>query len=91
LFVPVLVLNLLLMASVMTEGAHYAVDMLSGAIVACLAIAASRSMLNQCSREGFMLRLPQPTGAARIRTPRPLAGEVAERSDAGEGLTMPTP
>jgi membrane-associated phospholipid phosphatase len=91
LFVPVLVLNLLLMASVMTEGAHYAVDMLSGAIVACLAIAASRSMLNRCSREGFMMRLLQPTGAGRIRTPRPRAGEVAERSDAGEGLTEPTP
>jgi membrane-associated phospholipid phosphatase len=48
-FLPVLVLNATMIASVMSEGAHYGVDMLSGLAVALIAIAASRSILAWCS------------------------------------------
>jgi PAP2 superfamily len=48
-FLPVLVLNAMVIASVMSEGAHYGVDMLSGLAVALIAIAASRSILAWCS------------------------------------------
>jgi hypothetical protein len=48
LFMPVLLLNVLLIASVMSVGAHYAVDMLSGLAVACIAIAAARSITAWC-------------------------------------------
>ena len=44
-FLPVLVLNVLLIASVMSVGAHYGVDMLSGLAVSWVAIAAARSMM----------------------------------------------
>ena len=53
-FLPILVLNLLLIASVMTEGAHYGVDMLSGLAVAWAAIAFSRSILKWCARGQFV-------------------------------------
>jgi len=49
-FAPVCVLNVILIASVMTEGAHYGVDMLSGLAVAVMAIAASRSILGWYER-----------------------------------------
>lgn len=55
-FVPVLVLNVLMIVSVMSQGAHFAVDMLSGLVVAWAAVAASRSMLNWCKR-GSPLRV----------------------------------
>jgi membrane-associated phospholipid phosphatase len=48
-FLPLLILNLLLIASVMTEGAHYAVDMLSGLLVAWASLAASRTILKSQS------------------------------------------
>jgi len=44
-FLPVLVLNLLLIASVMSEGSHYAVDMVSGLVLAWVALAMSRATL----------------------------------------------
>jgi hypothetical protein len=59
-FLPVLALNVLMIVSVMSEGAHFAVDMLCGLVVACVAIAASRSMLVLCKR-GSLMRV---TGAA---------------------------
>lgn len=49
-FLPVLVLNLLVIVSVMSEGAHYGVDILAGLAVAWAAIAASRSALVWCRR-----------------------------------------
>ena len=59
-FLPVLVLNLLLVASVMSEGAHYGVDMLSGLAVAGVAIVASRGILAWCARQRVMTTVPQP-------------------------------
>jgi len=47
-FLPVLVLNLFMIASVMSEGAHYAVDMLSGLAVAFAALGATRFLLAWC-------------------------------------------
>ncbi len=58
-FVPVLVLNLMLIAAVMSAGAHYGVDMLSGLVLAWLAIATARAMLKWCSRPDATLALPQ--------------------------------
>jgi hypothetical protein len=49
-FAPVAMINVLLIASVMSQGAHYGVDMLSGLAVASIAIAASRSILEWCER-----------------------------------------
>jgi membrane-associated phospholipid phosphatase len=49
LFVPILTLNLLMIASVMSEGAHYGVDVLSGVAVAFVAFWASRFLLTRCS------------------------------------------
>ena len=48
-FVPFLVLNLLMIASVFTEGAHYGVDMISGLAVAVVALAISQGLLARCS------------------------------------------
>jgi hypothetical protein len=48
-FLPVLILNLALLASVITEGAHYGVDMLGGILVALLAVVASRLILARFS------------------------------------------
>ncbi len=47
-FLPMIVLNLLMIASVMSEGAHYAVDMLSGLVVAFVALGATRFLLGRC-------------------------------------------
>jgi membrane-associated phospholipid phosphatase len=55
-FLPVLALNLLMIASVMTEGAHYAVDMLAGAAIAFLALAAARFMLARCASQGVIFQ-----------------------------------
>jgi membrane-associated phospholipid phosphatase len=44
-FLPVLILNVALLTSVITEGAHYGVDVLGGVVVALVAVAASRSIL----------------------------------------------
>jgi membrane-associated phospholipid phosphatase len=44
-FLPVLILNLALMASVITEGAHYGVDLLGGIVVALVAVVASQLIL----------------------------------------------
>nr|WP_294550758.1 phosphatase PAP2 family protein [uncultured Rhodopila sp.] len=49
-FIPSLCLNLLLIAAVMTEGAHYGVDLLSGLAVAVASIAATRWMLARAGR-----------------------------------------
>jgi membrane-associated phospholipid phosphatase len=49
-FIPALCLNLLLIAAVMTEGAHYGVDLLSGLAVAFVSIAATRWMLARAGR-----------------------------------------
>jgi hypothetical protein len=48
-FLPVLTLNLVMIASVMTAGAHYLVDVLAGAAVALLALAAARFVLARCT------------------------------------------
>jgi membrane-associated phospholipid phosphatase len=47
-FLPVLILNLLLIASVPTEGAHYGVDLLSGLGLAFAALAATQFLLARC-------------------------------------------
>jgi membrane-associated phospholipid phosphatase len=68
-FLPVLALNVLMIVSVMSEGAHFAVDMLSGLICACVAIAASRSVLSWCKRgspmRGVVAVAPTPVPAFR--------------------------
>lgn len=69
-FWPVLVLNLVLVASVMSEGAHYAVDMISGVVVSFVAIAASRSLLARCARTRVLLALPQRADAEAMRAVR---------------------
>ncbi len=48
LFIPILLLNVTMIASVMSEGAHYGVDMLSGLAVAGMTIAASRWLIANC-------------------------------------------
>jgi len=48
-FVPALILNLLMIASVPTEGAHYGVDVVSGLAVAFVALAVTRCVLARCS------------------------------------------
>jgi membrane-associated phospholipid phosphatase len=48
IFVPILLLNFVVVVSVMSEGAHYFVDMLSGLIVALVAIVITRQVLNRC-------------------------------------------
>lgn len=47
-FVPVLVVNLAMITSVMTEGAHYGADLLSGLVLAEVSIAAARGLLTRC-------------------------------------------
>jgi membrane-associated phospholipid phosphatase len=47
-FMPVLLLNMLMIASVLSEGAHYFVDMLGGVVVALVAIAITHGILNLC-------------------------------------------
>ena len=63
-FLPMLVLNVLVIASVMSEGAHYGVDMLSGLAVACAAIAASRTALVWCRRVKTSLAPSSVSGEA---------------------------
>jgi PAP2 superfamily len=58
-FLPVLVLNLLLIASVMSEGSHYGVDVLSGLAVAWMVLAASRPILRWCAVMQVCAVLPQ--------------------------------
>lgn len=48
-FVPVLILNLLLIVSVLTEGAHYGVDVLSGFAATFVVLAAAQFLLARCS------------------------------------------
>jgi membrane-associated phospholipid phosphatase len=66
-FLPVLALNVLMIVSVMSEGAHFAVDMLSGLVIAWVAIAASRSILVWCKRgspvRGTVTVAPTPASA----------------------------
>jgi membrane-associated phospholipid phosphatase len=59
-FLPVLVLNLVMILSVMTEGAHYFVDMLAGVAVTVAAIAAGRSLLAWCERGHAVRPAPLP-------------------------------
>jgi membrane-associated phospholipid phosphatase len=59
-FIPSLCLNLLLIAAVMTEGAHYGVDVLSGLAVAFVSIAATRWMLARADRARPFTLLPAP-------------------------------
>jgi membrane-associated phospholipid phosphatase len=49
-FLPILLLNIVMIASVMSEGAHYFVDMLSGVFVALAAIVITRRVLGWCHR-----------------------------------------
>jgi PAP2 superfamily len=58
-FAPVLVLNLMLIAAVMSAGAHYGVDMLSGLVVSWLGIATARAMLKWCAHADATITLPQ--------------------------------
>lgn len=66
-FLPVLALNVLMIVAVMSEGAHFAVDMLSGVAIASVAIAASRSLLVWCKRgsliRGTVVVAPTPASA----------------------------
>jgi hypothetical protein len=48
IFLPILLLNIVMIASVMSEGAHYFVDMLSGVFVALAAIVITRRVLGWC-------------------------------------------
>ena len=66
-FLPVLILNLILLASAISEGAHYGVDILGGIVVALVAIVASRSILARFPSEG----IAETTGGLR---PAPAAG-----------------
>jgi hypothetical protein len=47
-FLPILLLNVVMVASVMSEGSHYFVDMLSGCFVAVAAIAITLQLLRWC-------------------------------------------
>lgn len=47
-FAPLLLLNILMIASVLSQGAHYFVDVLGGLGVALVAIAITRHILNWC-------------------------------------------
>ena len=47
-FLPVLVLNVLLIGSVPTEGAHYVVDAIAGVIIAVVALAVAQWLLGRC-------------------------------------------
>ena len=49
-FFPILFLNLLLIVSVPSVGAHYAVDVLGGLAVASVTVATSRSILQWCAQ-----------------------------------------
>ncbi len=62
-FLPVLVLNLLLIASVVSEGSHYGVDMLSGLAVAWISLAVVRSILARYvhKRDGIIQQWPAAT------------------------------
>lgn len=64
-FLPMLVLNLTLLASVMSEGAHYGVDMLGGLAVAWVAVVASRSILRCCAHNDVMMILTQLVGSKK--------------------------
>ena len=44
-FLPILLLNLLMIASVMSEGSHYGVDMLSGLALAFVVLGAVQFLL----------------------------------------------
>ena len=48
LFIPILLVNVAMIVSVMSEGAHYGVDMLGGLVVAWLSIVASRWLIGNC-------------------------------------------
>jgi hypothetical protein len=61
-----LILNLTLLASVMTEGAHYGVDMLGGLVVAWVAVAASRSILAWCAFNRIVMPLPRLVRSAEV-------------------------
>jgi PAP2 superfamily len=58
-FLPVLIVNLLLIASVVSEGSHYGVDILSGLAVAWMVLAASRPILRWCAVMQVGAVLPQ--------------------------------
>ncbi len=64
-FLPVLCLNLVMIASVMTEGAHYAVDMLAGLVTAGVAIAATQALVGRLRNR----RLSLPTRFAKAPEP----------------------
>ncbi len=60
-FVPVLLLNVMLITSVISVGAHYGVDMLSGLVVSGVSIAAARSMMVRCKSPP--MEKPEPVRA----------------------------
>jgi hypothetical protein len=56
LFYPLLILNALLLASVMSAGGHYFVDLVSGVAVALVALGGTQYMLVRCSQEAKIVR-----------------------------------
>jgi hypothetical protein len=48
-FLPVFLLNLLLIMATLSEGAHFGVDTLSGFAVAFISLAATQFLLGRCS------------------------------------------
>jgi membrane-associated phospholipid phosphatase len=48
-FLPVLVLNVVMIGSVPTEGAHYVVDAIAGVIIALVALAVAQWLLGRCA------------------------------------------
>jgi membrane-associated phospholipid phosphatase len=72
-FLPVLVLNLLMIVSALTEGAHYLVDLAAGIAMAFVAIGVSRSILRWCDCAPATVLVPGPL------QPRP-AGRKAGKS-----------
>jgi membrane-associated phospholipid phosphatase len=62
IFLPILLLNVVMIASVMSEGAHYFVDMLSGCFVAVAAIVITRQVLRWCRNTSIRTGSTVPAG-----------------------------
>lgn len=63
LFIPLLVLNLLMLGSTVTEGAHYFIDIMAGTVMAFLAFAVARRVI--AMEDGLFARGSRRTSGAR--------------------------
>jgi membrane-associated phospholipid phosphatase len=73
---PVLVLNALLIVAVITEGAHYGVDMLGGLAVAFITIGASRLILTWYDRKAAAIAIPQPEHSDKMVAARATRSQI---------------